>query len=248
MRVFTFWVATAQVCLSGSTLAQRNWAYFTAPGLTFNTSQANNISVVTTPDKCKSKCFTVSSCKAWTALQTTNNVWQCLTTSVGPSLNFPLTSNSSAVYGYFEDSLVGNVNAVQREDGRHYFIPSIQLCYAGAKAYCNSIPGFRLAIFRTALQVNISMILASANHTDKVIIDLLSYQTSPPSPPSKCPSGPYLPPGLTSNTLIWGDGTINPSTLTLPIDNPTDSHVLVHIEGKKYHLDNDDLMYFLCQY
>nr|XP_053629115.1 uncharacterized protein LOC128686308 [Cherax quadricarinatus] len=157
---------TTLVWLVNLSFAMRRWPFFTAPELTFESGEAFNTLTVDYPCTCKSVCLAMDECLAWTAVQN-GSKWECLHTQVGPSPSFNLTKDSSSVYGYFEDSLLGIRDAVQAEDDYHYFIPNTTLMFNEAKDYCESIPGFRLAIFRTEQQMNFSLALASAYNIER---------------------------------------------------------------------------------
>nr|XP_045601964.1 uncharacterized protein LOC123760365 [Procambarus clarkii] len=165
-------------------LSLRRWRFFTAPGMTFNSSDASNTFNVSYPCECKALCLINQTCLAWTA-EMRAEAWSCLHATKGPLLTPSLTNNSAAVYGFTEDTLTGVINVVQKEDQLHYFVPNMRVTTTQAgRGNCSKIPGFRLAMLKTEQQQSIGKALAaqagSALRMDIVVI---------------------------ANKTYWGDGT-----------------------------------------
>ncbi|XP_045602197.1 uncharacterized protein [Procambarus clarkii] len=224
-RMCAWWVAGLVVVVVGIEAVAR-WDHFIAPGFAFQRSDSYTSYNVTSLDQCKMMCSVVAGtpqCMAWTAVRQGPGAWTCLHASHSPPFN-TLTTNTNSVMGYTEDSLKGELNAVQAEDGHYYFIPSSQANhnFDFAKQYCQNLPGFRLAIFYTFEQMQMALNLINKN----VYIGLQNN----------------------GNGFQWGDGTPFPSELSRLIWNYNYSNdPYVRTDGNNYQRDhNIDL--FLCQH
>ncbi|XP_050714945.1 uncharacterized protein LOC126997752 [Eriocheir sinensis] len=215
--------ALACYLLTVASLDAAIWNHFLVPQKTFDPSNAFFSFNDTSACACKSKCMVLPACTGWTAVAMNTTEPQCLLTSGNPR-SIGLAPSSNAIYGFVfrEDAIPGVISAEKGHDGLAYHVPPNMMTIEPAREYCESIPGFRLAIFRTFQQIEDGKqmaIKASSNTDGLLLIDLQS----------------------TAGSLLWGDGSLFPSlfsSLTSDTSKPNIviSRTVIGSKNQKRHI------------
>nr|XP_045588013.1 protein MTL1-like isoform X1 [Procambarus clarkii] len=166
-------------------------------------------------------------CQAWAAVGTGDSV-ECRLSDRGPQIT-QLVQEGAAVYYFKQGSVEGRYR--WEEDHLLYLALNTSRTFTAARAFCASIPGHRLAIFKTPTQLQVLAAFASqvqASSGDMVTFDLTR----------------------SSRGLVWGDGT--PYTLTTlsnyPLKDNKDPSMtsFTFLQGEVRSVKDFAFM-FLCQ-
>ncbi|XP_071552238.1 uncharacterized protein [Panulirus ornatus] len=188
MRVpWLLWLVCLQTARSIRPLGQMR--FIITQGKTFPSAEASLVITLPNDCKCKMRCLVSVDCVAWSSLPSSNDTVECRLTELGPQEG-TLIDQNDAVYGFKPSRLKSRITVFEGEDGLIYFIPLEDLRYEGAKKYCASIPGFRLAIFKTKQQFQIGVDVGQ-NGGRGAFVDLRRTKTG---------------------EVVWGDGTILPTS------------------------------------
>ncbi|CAL4136906.1 unnamed protein product [Meganyctiphanes norvegica] len=158
---------------------------FKADGVALQPDDAYHKIATMNKCSCKWMCFTSGRCASWSVSPEPSgnpHLWECRLSTLGP-LNLTLSTDTQGTYYFFKDTVPAKYKA--RKDDLLYLEPDFKLDWTSAKAWCEKLPGHRLAIFKTRTQGNLLIHIQKALNVGRLTFDLQQV----------------------SNGKAWGDGT-----------------------------------------